>query len=264
MPEAAYGPAEILIAAMSREIRPGDIVVQGIATPLVLTAFMLAKRRHVPELQFMYTSGCTISEKPGQVRLCGIEELTVSGCLRAFTSPVFHGDLARSLQTKEFLRPAQVDGSGRTNNVVIGSFDRPKVRLPGCGGIADITTYNPNLYLYMPRHDRRALVERVDFVSGSGRPIQALFTDLCIFDFTGGGARLRSLHPGVTLEQVRDQTGFAFSAPEAVPDTPVPDPDALRLLREEIDPLGICRVEFATRSERVPLLRELIAAEKQL
>lgn len=259
-----YTVDELLVCAMAREIRPGDIVVQGIATPLVLSAFLLAKRRHAPDLQFLYTSGCTVSQKWGPVRLCTIEELTVRGCLTAVNSPTFHGELAAGLRTKEFLRPAQVDGAGRTNNVVIGPYDRPRVRLPGSGGIADVTTFNPNLYLYVPRHDGRVLVDRLDFVSGTGEHIRSLFTDLCVFDFSDGRARLRSLHPGVSLAQVREKTGFDFAAADRIPQTLPPESEELRLLREEIDPLGIRRIEFASGSERIALLRELVEAERRL
>lgn len=264
MNSAPYSPDELLVSAMAREIRPGDLVVQGIATPLVLSAFLLARHRHAPDLQFLYTSGCTVSQHVGPVRLCGIEELTVRGCLRALSSPAFHGEFAAGLRAKEFLRPAQVDGTGRTNNVVIGPHARPRVRLPGCGGIADVTTFNPNLYLYVPRHDPRTLVERVDFVSGSGEHVRALFTNLCIFRFSGGQAVLQSLHPGVSLAEVQARTGFAFAVPAAVPETPAPDPEELRLLREAVDPLGVRRLEFAGGPQRLALLRELVAREREL
>lgn len=253
---------ELLVCLMARAIAPGDIVMQGIATPLALIAFLLARLHHAPGVQAMHTSGCTLSQQAGPVRLCGLEELTVRQCLSPLSGLRLHGDFGGSLRPKEFLRPAQVDGAGRTNNVAIGRPGETMVRLPGSGGIADITTFNPNLYLYVPRHDPRVLVDRVDLVSGAGHLIRTLFTDLCVFRFADGHAVLESLHPGVELALVKARTGFDFAVPAVVPRTPPPDPEEQRLLRTEVDPLGLRRLEFVDGRQRQALLRHLVAAEK--
>jgi len=114
---------------------------------------------------------------------------------------------------KEFLRPAQVDATGRTNNVAIGPYAAPRVRLPGAAGLPDGMPLEPALYMYVPRHDRNAFVERVDFVSGPGlqdgaHPLM-IISNLAIMRFAADGVlEVETLLPGATEEQVRDNTGF--------------------------------------------------------
>jgi glutaconate CoA-transferase subunit B len=171
---------------------------------------------------------------------------------------------------KEFFRPAQVDVHGNFNNIVIGEdYDRPNFRLPGCGGIGDVTTFSDKVYLYVPRHSRAIFVERVDFVSGLGHSQarrdgagpQYLVSNLGQFDFLEGRMRVVTLHPGVSLEKVRGRTGFRFETATDLRETELPTNEELALLREAIDPLGVRRLETGSGSERKRFLREILSAE---
>ena len=181
-------------------------------------------------------------------------------------------ELLPTLVPKEFFRPAQVDPYGNFNNVVIGDYQQPRLRLPGCGGIADLMGFHPRAYLYVPRHSRAVFVEQLDFVSGLGVPSpdrpgdrpgpRLLISDLGAFDYVGGRMRLRSHHPGVSIEQISRKTGFALQVAPDVHETPPPTVEEVRLLRTEIDPLGIRELERLSGSRRRQRMREITQIEK--
>lgn len=141
-----------------------------------------------------------------------------------------------------FLSGGQIDGHGNINLVGTGEYPQTEVRWSGCFGSAYLYYVVPRVILFRWEHSRRTLVRQVDFVSAPGRsepgvhrtggPV-ALLTNLCLFDYDKlrGTFCLRSLHPGHTLEEVRDLTGFDFDCPAVVPTTPAPDAERLALLR---------------------------------
>jgi glutaconate CoA-transferase, subunit B len=141
-----------------------------------------------------------------------------------------------------FFSGAEIDGDGNINLVAVGDYANPKVRFAGSYGSAFLYFAVPRIILFRTEHSRRALVERVSFISAPGTsapnvwrrggPV-ALVTPLCHFAFDAARRRfvLASLHPGHTLEEVRDNTGFAFEAPERIAATPLPDDDTLAALR---------------------------------
>jgi glutaconate CoA-transferase subunit B len=144
-----------------------------------------------------------------------------------------------------FFSGAEIDGAGNINLVAIGDYAHPTARFPGSYGSAFLYFAVPRIILFRTEHSRRALVEKVSFISAPGTsapgvwrrggPI-ALVTPLCHFAFDRdyGRFRLASLHPGHTLEEVRDNTGFAFDAADRVPVTPVPETATLALLRADV------------------------------
>ncbi|HMO44720.1 MAG TPA: CoA-transferase [Rubrivivax sp.] len=141
-----------------------------------------------------------------------------------------------------FLSGGQIDGQANINLVGTGDYPHSRVRWSGSFGSAYLYFVVPRVILFRWEHSRRTLVPQVDFVSApgssepgvhrSGGPV-ALITNLCLFDFDRVQRRftLRSVHPGHTLEEVRDQTGFDFDVPHSVPTTPAPDAARLALLR---------------------------------
>jgi glutaconate CoA-transferase subunit B len=144
-----------------------------------------------------------------------------------------------------FLSGGQIDGQGNVNLVSTGDYEHPKVRFPGSFGSAYLYYVVPRVILFRTEHSRRTLVPRVDFISAPGASEQnvyrpggpiALVTDRCLFSFAGGRFTLTSVHPGHTIEEVIEHTGFDFERPAAVPETPAPSSDALRLMRETVAP----------------------------
>ena len=277
MTQHEYTIDELMVVEMARHMKDGEMVVQGISTPLVFAAFILAKLTHAPNLYFLYTVGNTLADLPGKVGISRIEELTMGACLKKTSMAAINCELAPYFRPREFMRPAQVDARGNFNNTVIGSFDKPKVRLPGGAGIPDATNFNDHLNLYIPRHSARVLVDKIDFRTGLGygddqtgrgnwqvksQGPNLILTDLCLFEFNEGRIFLKSLHPGVSLDAVRSETGFDFAAPDSAEFTEPPTGDQLRLLREEIDPLGVRKLEFLSGGERLTELRKILEAEQ--
>jgi glutaconate CoA-transferase subunit B len=141
-----------------------------------------------------------------------------------------------------FLSGGQIDGAANINLVGTGEYPATPVRWSGSFGSAYLYFVVPRVILFRWEHSRRTLVEAVDFISAPGRseagvhrpggPI-ALITNLCLFRWQKDVGRfaLQSLHPGHTLEEVRDQTGFDFDVPASLPTTPSPGAERLALLR---------------------------------
>jgi acyl CoA:acetate/3-ketoacid CoA transferase beta subunit len=176
----------------------------------------------------------------------------------------------------EFFRPAQVDTHGNFNNIAFGNdYRMPRLRLPGTGGIPDVTTYIDDIYLYVPRHSRVTFVPQLDFLSGLGHN-QArthgsgpkyLISNLGQFDFNGDDPvhrmRLISYHAGVSTTRIQSKTGFNLVIQDDVQETPPPSEEELRLLRQEIDPFGIRRLELLSGNQRRALLHEIISQESR-
>jgi len=261
---------ELICACIARQIADGEVVAQGIATPLVMAGYLLAKHTHAPSLQFASAIGNALVRDPVPLGLARVEELWLGQALLRLGFAQAACEFLPRLSPKEFFRPAQVDPHGNFNNVVIGEdYRRPRFRLPGCGGIADVTTYSDRAYLYVPRHSRVVFVERLDFVSGlghsparrAGSGPRYLVSNLGQFDFAAGRMRLTTLHPGVTLEKVQARTGFPLDVAPDLRQTEPPTQEEVRLLREVIDPLGIRRLETASGSQRKRIIRDILAAE---
>ena len=139
-----------------------------------------------------------------------------------------------------FLSGGQIDGNGNINLVSIGDYDHPKVRFPGSFGSAHLYYVVPKVILFRTEHSRRTLVPQVDFISAPGANAEnvyrpggpiALVTNRCLFGFANGRFTLQSVHPGHTVEEVIEHTGFDFDRPESVPETPAPSAATLKLMR---------------------------------
>ena len=144
-----------------------------------------------------------------------------------------------------FLGGAQIDGEANINLLGTGPYPKLEKRFPGSFGSAFMYFQVPKVILFAPEHSSRVLVDHVDFISAPGtsppevhRPggPKALITGMSLMSFDAGLKRfsLVSVHPGQTVEDVRDNTGFDFDAPENVPETPPPEPERLKQLRGPI------------------------------
>jgi glutaconate CoA-transferase subunit B len=167
-----------------------------------------------------------------------------------------------------FLSGGQIDGQGNINLVAVGDYDRPQARFPGSFGSAYLYYVVPKVILFRTEHSRRTLVRKVDFISApggsaenvfrSGGPI-ALVTSRCLFEFDRAHRRfgLASVHPGHTVAEVVENTGFDFDRPAEVPTTPAPSAQTLRLLRTIVAPmLAEVYPQFAKRVFNVVMPRE--------
>lgn len=144
-----------------------------------------------------------------------------------------------------FLGGGQIDGRGNVNLVGVGGYPQSQVRWPGSFGSAYLYYVVPRVILYREEHSPRVLVEEAEFISAPGTSPEgvfrpggpvALLTGKCLFHFDRerAGFTLTSLHPGVSLEEVKDLTGFAFQHADSVPQTPLPAQERLDLMRGRV------------------------------
>lgn len=252
---------ERMVVALARDLTDDTRAFNGMSSYIPVCAYLLARATHAPDLVWT-ASSIAVDAAPGRLGESTLSDAIWDGATMLSNSPNEFWAWAQGVRYNTFaFRGAQIDRFGNVNNTVIGTLDEPRVRLPGSAGMPDLGCLMPIIYLWTTTHDRRTLVERVDFRSGLGwgdggdhRARLGLpggprlcVTDLCVLDFDprSRAMRLASVHPGVTVEQVRDQTGFDLDVPSDVPTTPAPTTEELRILREEVDPTGMRRREFA-------------------
>ena len=273
-----YTIDELMTVLMAREVRNDDILIVGVATPMVWAAFTLAKLTHAPDAIYHYIMGNTFVFEPRQVSLLYLEMNTKRAYRFQNSAECTLESLpSDTLTSIEWFRPAQVDQYGNTNNICIGEWENPKIRLPGCAGIADFSMfYSRGSFLYTPRHDTRTFVppEKLFFISGVGFPNgepsicggsgpQCIITNLAYLDFDPQirRVRLKSNHPGVEIKTIKESTGFDLIIPDSIQETIPPSERELDLLRNEVDPLEIRKLEVLSGKERQILLNEIIEKE---
>lgn len=264
---------DLMCVCIARQVEDGEILAQGLATPLVAAGYLLAWHTHAPNCYFASAIGQSLCNEGAPLRLSNIESLWLDKSLCNFGFVQVAADLLPQYPPKEFFRPGQVDKNGNFNNISIGkNYKNPRMRLPGSGGIPDVTPLSDNIYLYVTRHSRVTFVEKIDIRSGIGHHTERkrgvgtkyLVSDLGEFDFHDGKMRLTHLHPGVELKRVIAKTGFELAIKEPIKTTELPDKNEIRLLEQVIDPLGIRRLEFLSGPKRRQAIREIIEMEKVL
>jgi len=261
-----------MCACIARQVKDGEVLAQGLATPIVAAGYLLAWHRHAPNVTFASAIGQTLCEEGAPLGLSTVEALWLDQAIASFGFIQAAADLLPTEKPKEFFRPGQVDPQGNFNNIALGrDYNAPRLRLPGTGGIPDVSTFMDGIYLYVPRHSKITFVETLDFCSGLGHSSLRtrgsgtvyLVSNLGEFDFAQGYMRLTSLHPGVQVENVEAKTGFKLHVSKDLKVTPVPDTEDLRLLREVIDPLGIRKLEFMSGPKRNQAIRKILKLERR-
>lgn len=246
MSPAPWSSAEMMTIAASRALGSDDVCFVGIGLPSA--ACNLARLTHSPRVTLIYESG-TIATRPSVLPLSiGDGELCETALTTVPVVEMFQYWLQGGRISVGFLGGAQIDRYGNLNSTVIGPYDKPKVRLPGSGGATEIATSCGRIFIVM-RHNPRAFVEKVDFLTSlghgrTGRERRALgiktagpallVTDLCVMrpDAETNEFTVTALHPGITCEQVRQNTGWDVRFAESVGETAPPDPYELEILRD--------------------------------
>jgi glutaconate CoA-transferase subunit B len=226
--------AEALVAAMAAEIRDGDVVATGVASPLAVLAIAVARATHAPRLTYL---ACVGSVDPDVRRLhASSEDLAYLDGRRAELSiPDLFDHARRGRIDVIFFGAAEVDGAGRSNMSATGSLDRPTVKLPGVAGAATLRRWVRRPVLVMPKQTRRNLVPRVQVASTEDARPTRLLTDLGVFQVGAEGARLLGHRSWTTPVEVAERTGFAFSVAEVLATDSAPDAATLQAIRA-IDP----------------------------
>jgi glutaconate CoA-transferase, subunit B len=252
---------ELMVVTLARAFTNETRAFNGAVSFVPVCAYLLARRTHAPELVWA-ASSLAVDADPKSIPESTLSDGLWDGASMLSNSAYDFWSYAQGRRYNTFaFRGAQMDAYGNVNNTTIGPYASPKVRLPGGGGMADLGCMIPLIFLWSTTHDARTFVEQLDFRSGigwgdggdhrarlglPGGP-QLCVTNLCVFDFDPDSKRMRirSVHPGVTVDQVVEATGFELaSSADDVPETDAPTDEELRILREEVDPTGARLREF--------------------
>src|SRR5215471_6883247 len=239
-----YNAMELMIACAARLLEDGRSVAVGTGAPCA--AAMLAQRTASPNLVICFEAGGVAPQLPTMPISVGDSRTFYRAAMATSMADIME-TCQRGMVDYTFLGGAQIDAYGNLNSTIIGSdYARPKVRLPGSGGANDLASLCWRV-LVVTNHDRRRFVEKVDFITTPGyltgpgtREAAGLppgtgpyrvITDLAILNYADDTKRMqvRSLHPGVGLEQVRQATGFELAIEEPISVTPAPTDVELRI-----------------------------------
>lgn len=265
--ELRYSAGELICSCLAHQINDGEVVALGLATPMGAAAALLARKLHAPDIFIASAIATAITIDPPQLSLTDAEGRWIDTALMCSSFVQGAADYLPTVMPKEFFRPGQVDQQGNTNNISIGKdYRRPRLRMPGVGGVPDVSVFMNEMNLYVPRHSRIAFPKKLDFISGlghskarrAGSGPRYLVSDLGQFDFLDGKMRITHLHPGVTLDRVIAKTAFEVAIADDLQTTVLPTDRELELLRTEIDPLGLRELEMLSGSQRRDALRAIV------
>lgn len=245
-----YNPAELTVVIGSRSLQDGQIVFVGAGLPLL--AAVHAQHLHAPTLSILFEVGGVAP----QVRIGSLPRSTneARSVRRSVATPATIDMmlfLQRGLVDVGFLGGAQVDKHGNLNSSVIGTLEKPSVRLPGSGGANDIAS-SANKVFIISYHERRRFVEKVDFLTSPGfldggrsreeegllgGGVEKVITNLGILEFDKETREMKlvAVHPGISVEEVQGKTGFELAIADDLQVTTPPSGEELKLLRA-LDP----------------------------
>lgn len=249
-----YALDELMVVEASRYISDGDTVMVGTGLPMVASLF--AQKSHAPHMCYIVETGPIAPEViPTPISVSDPRVMHRAVRLGSLLEAL-GGVLQRGLADVAFLGGAQIDQFANVNSTVIGDYDRPKVRFPGSGGANDLASHARKIVI-ITRHERRRFPERCDYITSPGYidgpegrknaglpvayPDIFVITNLTVMsvDKSQGRLRVDKLMPGVTLEQVRQNTSFQPLVAAEVIGVDPPSERELRILREEVDPKGV-------------------------
>jgi len=250
--KADYTPTELLATVASKLLEDGKSAFVGTGLPMI--AGMLAQRTHAPNLLIIFEAGGIGPRVPVLPISVGDSRTFYKAAAASSMHDVMSLCQAGYIDYG-FLGAAMIDMYGNINTTVIGDHDHPRARLPGSGGANDIGSLCWRTIIVM-RQDKRRFVQKVNFVTtpgyltGPGAREKAglpagtgpyrVITQLGLYDFDEASKRLRLLatHPGVTIEQIQENSSFEILIPDHVETTKAPTEEERRILRE-IDPTGM-------------------------
>jgi glutaconate CoA-transferase, subunit B len=271
-----YEIHELMTCRVAAEVDEDGVTVMGSFTPLAYASYMLAKLTHAPK---GYLVGFdAVGMAPIQLSFTGAEASAYKGaaCRWGMLTEI-NGIHLSNHGGVEAVSSAQFDGDAAINLSAIGPFEQPKVRLPGGAGAAEVIKMYRKMIAYFGNHNSRTLVDKVDFVTGTRWKVGAaereaaglqpgpviVVTNLAVLvkDEDDKPFRIESLHPGVDVATVVENTGFELEVPEDVPVTAEPTQEQLDLLRNRIDPFGTVKFDFVSGRDRLAYLKEILDKE---
>ncbi|MEE9401412.1 MAG: CoA-transferase [Dehalococcoidia bacterium] len=271
-----YSIGELMCVTLAKEIEDGDVVVLGSFTPLAYASYILAKITHAPNITLL--AYASVDTRPFQLSFTRAEAAATRGAALMWT---MLEDL-NSVHLKgrgdvEAISSIQADQYGNINLSAVGEYDKPLLRGPGGAGAPEVIKMHRKMIGYFPSHTTRTFVPKVDVITGTRYVIGAkervksgyrpgpirYITNLAVIskEEKDNPFKIDSLHPGVSVEQVVENTGFELEVPKDVPETEKPTAEQVRLLREEVDPYGTIAFDFKPGKERLGYLNEILQKE---
>jgi len=223
----------MMASVAARELADGEVVFVGIGLPNL--ACNLARKTHAPNLVLIYESGA-VGATPSRLPVSIGDPALVTGSLMVCgMADVFQLFLQNGRIEVGFLGGAQVDRYGNINTTVIGDYRKPKVRLPGSGGAAEIAIHAQRV-LIVSKLSPRNFPERVDFLTSPGHRVAKVITDKGVLERDSGSGELvlASLYPGVEVNDVH--VGWKLRSRAHLGRLEPPSTLELQLLREVLDP----------------------------
>ena len=234
-------PGDMMAVCLARLIRNGETVFHGVSSHLPMIAVLLARHTHAPDAVHLNIPGGMNPEEPTLQSFTSAGNELYAPAQAAFPlMDVFDLSMRGRLDVA-FLSGVQFDQEGRVNASVIGDYRKPKVRLPGGAGSAVLIPTARRAIIWRTKHDRRTFTERVDFTTAKGN-VSDIVTPLCHFSMQNGKLIVESVHPGHSLAEVAENTGFPVQYYEEN-ETPPPTEEEMRWLRR-IDPRDLRSIEF--------------------
>ena len=245
---------DIMAYALSKEVKNGEIFLQGLSSPLPMVAGLIAKKFHAPDSVFINVAD-SIDPEPEKVPFSTASWELTKNCV-SFIDLIEVFDIAQQGKLGMiFLGGAQIDKYGNTNLSVIGDYHKPKVRLPGGAASSYLCAIAQRTVLWTTNQTKRVFVEKVDFITGQGyleggnsreklglpgKGPAKVITNLGTYDFDEKTKHMRlcTIHPGVSIDMIKENTGFDLIIPENVPLTEEPPLEVLEFMNK-IDPNNV-------------------------
>ena len=253
---------EWFVVLLARTIRPAETVFHGFGSPCAQVAMHVARRTHAPDMTLVEGATYAINPEPLFIPPTSNDASLTRGAVYTMRFEEFFDAAVRGDVDRMFLSGGQIDGAGNTNVTAIGPAGRPKVKLGGGGGGCNLSATIRHLTLWTTRHrSGRTLVQTCDFITDMGHatPLgtraelgyagggpQWLVTELGVFDFPAGHARLRQIFPDVSVAEIRRATGFDLTVAGDLRPVNPPSSAELAVLRS-VDPLEVRKSEFSPR-----------------
>lgn len=235
-----YKVSDMMVITIARELKGVKNAFHGVASPVPMTAIMLAKKLYGDDLTYLNITG-GVDINPDKLEISTDAYNLFKGTRSMFGLTDIFDLAARGELDVAFLSGVQIDKNARLNNSVIGEYHKPKVRLPGGAGSAVLVPNCKRGFIWRTKHDKKTFVDKVDFVTSQGN-VKYIFTPLCIFEKVGDELMLKAISPLSSLEEIKEKTGFEIKH-DTLEYIEEPTEEELRLLHE-IDPENIRDSEF--------------------
>ena len=271
-----YSVGELMCVTLSKEIEDGDVVLLGSFTPLAYASYILAKITHAPNITLL--AYAAVDPRPFQLSFTRAEASATRGAALMWT---MLEDL-NSVHLKgrgdvEAISSIQADQYGNINLSVVGEYDKPKLRGPGGAGAPEVIKMHRKMIGYFTSHSKMTFVPKVDFITGTRYVIDPedriksgyrpgpirYITNLAVIakERKDKPFKIESVHPGVKVEDVINNTGFELEVPAPLKETEKPTKDEVKLIREQVDPYGTIAFDFKPGKERLGYLKSILQKE---